>query len=89
MILARHAGAGADYIFTTAPYYHPHGAEGRIATSYVGDATDLPLMVRRRRGDRDSLPLLKRIPKHSHAALREAVPALSGQDRAVCGRDGR
>lgn len=45
--MARHAAeAGADYIFTTAPYYHPHGAEGIYRhVKQIGDATDLPLMV--------------------------------------------
>jgi 4-hydroxy-tetrahydrodipicolinate synthase len=63
-ILARHAaGAGADYIFTTAPYYHPHTAEGIYRhVKYVGDATALPLMVYDGgAGIEISLPLLKRM----------------------------
>jgi 4-hydroxy-tetrahydrodipicolinate synthase len=63
-MLARHAaGAGADYIFTTAPYYHPHGAEGIYRhVKYVGDATDLPLMIYDGgAGIEIPLPLLKRM----------------------------
>lgn len=46
-LLARHAQArGADYIFTTGPYYHPHAEEGIYRhIKYVADATDLPVMV--------------------------------------------
>ncbi|UYN99127.1 MAG: dihydrodipicolinate synthase family protein [Devosia sp.] len=45
--LARHAAAnGADYIFTTGPYYHPHQAEGVFQhIRHIGASTDLPLMV--------------------------------------------
>jgi 4-hydroxy-tetrahydrodipicolinate synthase len=63
-ILARHAAAaGADYIFTTAPYYHPHAAEGIYRhVKYVADATDLPLMVYDGgAGIEIPLPLLKRM----------------------------
>jgi 4-hydroxy-tetrahydrodipicolinate synthase len=63
-MLARHAaGAGADYIFTTAPYYHPHSAEGIYRhVKYVGDATDLPLMIYDGgAGIEIPLPLLKRM----------------------------
>jgi 4-hydroxy-tetrahydrodipicolinate synthase len=65
--LARHAaGAGADYIFTTAPYYHPHGAEGIFRhVKLIGDATDLPLMVYDGgAGIELSLPLLKRMAEN-------------------------
>lgn len=38
--------AGADYIFTTGPYYHPHGPEGVYRhIAHIGRATGLPLMV--------------------------------------------
>ena len=63
-MLARHAmDNGADYIFTTAPYYHPHGAEGIFRhIKVIGDATDLPLMVYDGgAGIEISLPLLKRM----------------------------
>ncbi|HEY1910527.1 MAG TPA: dihydrodipicolinate synthase family protein [Vicinamibacterales bacterium] len=63
-ILAKHAAAaGADYIFTTAPYYHPHAADGIYRhVKYIGDATDLPLMVYDGgAGIEISLPLLKRM----------------------------
>ncbi len=63
-MLARHAaGAGADYIFTTAPYYHPHSAEGIYRhVKYVGDATELPLMIYDGgAGIEIPLPLLKRM----------------------------
>ena len=65
--LARHAAAaGADYIFTTAPYYHPHGAEGIFRhVKLIGDATDLPLMVYDGgAGIELSLPLLKRMAEN-------------------------
>lgn len=63
-LLARHAQAcGADYIFTTGPYYHPHSAEGIYRhVKYIADATDLPLMVYDGgAGIEMSLPLLKRM----------------------------
>lgn len=63
-LLARHARAcGADYIFTTGPYYHPHSAEGVYRhIKYIADATDLPLMVYDGgAGIEMSLPLLKRM----------------------------
>ncbi|MFZ2857993.1 MAG: dihydrodipicolinate synthase family protein [Acidovorax sp.] len=63
-LLAKHAEAhGADYIFTTGPYYHPHGAEGVFRhVKYVGDATELPLMVYDGgAGIEFSLALLKRM----------------------------
>lgn len=62
--LAKHAAAaGADYIFTTAPYYHPHAAEGIFRhVQEIGKATDLPLMVYDGgAGIELSLPLLKRM----------------------------
>lgn len=62
--LAKHAAdIGADYIFTTAPYYHPHAAEGVYRhVKAIGDATDLPLMVYDGgAGIELSLPLLKRM----------------------------
>jgi 4-hydroxy-tetrahydrodipicolinate synthase len=65
--LARHAADnGADYIFTTAPYYHPHGAEGIYRhVKLIGDATDLPLMVYDGgAGIELSLPLLKRMAEN-------------------------
>lgn len=64
VLLARHAAEhGADYIFTTGPYYHPHSAEGIYRhIKHIGDATDLPLMVYDGgAGIEISLPLLKRM----------------------------
>ena len=45
--LASHAqAAGADYIFTCPPYYHPHRAEGVYRhVKHICDAVDLPVMV--------------------------------------------
>lgn len=66
-LLAKHAEeVGADYIFTTGPYYHPHGAEGIFRhIKYIGDATELPLMVYDGgAGIEISLPLLKRLADH-------------------------
>ncbi len=66
-LLAKHAeDVGADYIFTTGPYYHPHGAEGIFRhIKYIGDATELPLMVYDGgAGIEISLPLLKRLADH-------------------------
>lgn len=63
-LLAKHAETqGADYIFTTGPYYHPHGAEGVFRhVKYIGDATSLPLMVYDGgAGIEFGLPLLKRM----------------------------
>ena len=62
--LARHAaGHGADYIFTTGPYYHPHQAEGVFQhIRHIGAATDLPLMIYDGgAGIEFSLALLKRM----------------------------
>ena len=64
VMMARHAEKhGADYIFTTAPYYHPHAAEGIYRhVKLIGDATPLPLMVYDGgAGIELSLPLLKRM----------------------------
>lgn len=57
------ASSGADYIFTTGPYYHPHGPEGIYRhVKRIGDATDLPLMVYDGgAGIEFSLPLLRRM----------------------------
>jgi 4-hydroxy-tetrahydrodipicolinate synthase len=66
-LLARHAaGCGADYIFTTAPYYHPHATEGIFRhVKHIGDATDLPLMVYDGgAGIEIPLPLLKRMAEN-------------------------
>lgn len=66
-LLAKHAeGVGADYIFTTGPYYHPHAAEGIFRhIQYIGNATNLPLMVYDGgAGIEISLPLLKRLADH-------------------------
>jgi len=65
--MAKHAAAnGADYIFTTAPYYHPHAAEGIFRhVQEIGNATDLPLMVYDGgAGIELSLPLLKRMTEN-------------------------
>ncbi|TFD07587.1 MULTISPECIES: dihydrodipicolinate synthase family protein [unclassified Cryobacterium] len=62
--LAKHAeNAGGDYIFTTGPYYHPHSAEGVFRhVKFVGDSTELPLMVYDGgAGIEFSLPLLRRM----------------------------
>ena len=66
-LLAKHAeGVGADYIFTTGPYYHPHSAEGIFRhIKYIGDSTELPLMVYDGgAGIEISLPLLRRLADH-------------------------
>lgn len=71
ILLAREAQqAGADYLFTTGPYYHPHGAEGIYRhVKAIGDATPLPLMVYDGgAGVEFSLPLLKR--------MAETIPTL-------------
>lgn len=65
--LARHAASiGADYLFTTGPYYHPHGSEGVYRhMKYLGDATELPLMVYDGgAGIEFSLPLLRRMAEN-------------------------
>jgi len=67
VLLAKHGeAAGADYIFTTGPYYHPHGAEGIFRhIKYIGDSVDLPLMVYDGgAGIEISLPLLNRLADH-------------------------
>jgi len=64
VLMSKHAAdTGADYIFTTAPYYHPHAAEGIYRhVKAIGDATALPLMVYDGgAGIELSLPLLKRM----------------------------
>lgn len=71
ILLARQAQqAGADYLFTTGPYYHPHGAEGVYRhVKAIGDATPLPIMVYDGgAGIEFSLPLLKR--------MAETIPTL-------------
>ncbi|MFF7456338.1 dihydrodipicolinate synthase family protein [Kitasatospora sp. NPDC008115] len=65
--LAEHAEAsGGDYVFTTGPYYHPHGAEGIFRhVKHVGDASGLPLMVYDGgAGIEFSLPLLRRMAEN-------------------------
>lgn len=65
--LAKHAEtAGGDYVFTTGPYYHPHGAEGIYRhVKHVGDASDLPLMVYDGgAGIEFPLPLLRRMAEN-------------------------
>lgn len=66
-LLAKHGeSVGADYIFTTGPYYHPHGAEGIFRhIQYIGNTTELPLMVYDGgAGIEISLPLLKKLADH-------------------------
>jgi 4-hydroxy-tetrahydrodipicolinate synthase len=92
VLLAKHAEAsGADYIFTTGPYYHPHSAEGIYRhVKCIGDATALPLMVYDGgAGIELPLPLLRRmadtIPTLHCAKLFLPYPAKIAQYEAATG----